>query len=165
VNEAFLYRLESEMADYWLQVTTAQTTKHIVPEFAVPIKVGATAANQFSEIEDLVKRLGELLTLFAESDSTLNDDIQRHLTSLGYDLQKYDDVPYYQNPFVNRNWEMHSLAANNCMIDLVVALKQAEVRFLEEYAKTHPHEAEAMLGLCIAKEQLYKMAVSAGYAD
>ena len=47
----------------------------------------------------------------------------------------------------------------------VVALKQAEVRFLEEYVKTHSNEGAAIATLEDAKAELRKIAVSAGYAD
>jgi len=60
---------------------------------------------------------------------------------------------------------MHALAANNAHTDLVVAVKQAEVRFLEEYAKTHPNEGDVLASLETAKQELHVMAVSAGYAD
>jgi hypothetical protein len=60
---------------------------------------------------------------------------------------------------------MHAFAANNTHTDLIVAIKQAEVRFLEEYAKTHPNESEALAALEAAKQELHVMAVSAGYAD
>lgn len=123
------------------------------------------ATKQFAEIGAAVDRIAELLSYFAEADTTLNDEIRQHLKSLGYDLATFDSVPYFKNPFLNRNWEMHALAANNAHTDLVIAVKQAEVRFLEEYVKTHPNESEALAALETAKQELHVMAVSAGYAD
>lgn len=165
VNEAFLHRLESEMQSYWSGIATANEALHIAPEFAVKLRVGTAAAEQFTEIGKSVDRLAEILTDFANSDSTLNEEIRTHLKSLGYDETTYDAVPYFENPFFNRNWEMHALAANNTLMDLVVALKQAEVRFLEEYVKTHSNEFDAIASLDAAKQELHEMAISVGYAD
>ena len=91
--------------------------------------------------------------------------MRKHLELIGYDLGLYDAVPYHLNPFFNRNWEMHSLAVNNALTDLTVALKQAEVCFLAEYVKTHSNESDALAALEVAKKELHEMAMSAGYAD
>lgn len=165
VNEAFLHRLEAEMQAYWIGLQSANEKLHVAPEFSVKLHVGTAAAEQFAEVREAVNRLTEILADFADADSTLNEEIRTHLKKVGYNLTAYDDVPYFKNPFFNRSWEMHALAVNNTLTDLVVLLKQAEVRFLEEYIKTHPNETEAIEGLEVAKNELHKMAVSAGYAD
>lgn len=165
VNEAFLFRLESEMETYWSAIARANTEHHIAPQFAVPVKVSSPATEQFSEISRSVARLAEILSDLATHDAELNEKIRAHLESLGYNLGPYDALPYYRNPFIHRNWETHSLAVNNTLTDLVVALKQAEVRFLSEYLKTHWNESDAEALLNSAKKDLHEMAISAGYAD
>ncbi|GAB2469069.1 hypothetical protein GCM10027082_20730 [Comamonas humi] len=165
VNEAFLHRLEAEMLAYWSGLKDANERLHVAPAFAVKLNVGTIAVDHFAEAKKAVDRLSEILSDFAEADSLLNEEIRSHLLALGYNLTEYDNVPYYRNAFFNRNWEIHALAANNILTDLVVVLKQAEVRFLEEYVKTHSNEAEAIAFLETAKVELHEMAVSAGYAD
>lgn len=132
VNEAFLYRLEAEMQAYWRGLQDANDRLHVAPEFAVKLNIGTSAVDQFAEATKAISRISEILSGFAEADSLLNEEIKSHLVALGYDLTAYDNVLYYRNPFFNRNWEMHALAGNNTLTDLVVVLKQAEVRFLEE---------------------------------
>lgn len=165
VNEAVLHRLETEMEAFWSTVSEQNRTAHIAPEFRVPIKAGIPATAQFVELYKGVERLAELLLGLAETDKTLNKEIRDHLESLGYDLEPYDAIPYYKNPFFSRNWEIHSIAINNSLADLVVSLQQAEVRFLEEYLKTHSNESAVSERLEAAKSKLYRMAISAGYAD
>jgi len=165
VNESFLHRVESEMRLYWNNIAITNAELHVAPEFAVRLNVGLLATQQYVEIGAAVERIVELLGYFAETDASLNDEIRLHLKSLGYDLAAFDEVLYFKNPFFNRNWEMHALAANNAHIDLVVVVKQAEVRFLEEYVKTHPNEYDALVAFEVAKKELRTMAVSAGYAD
>ena len=165
INESFLHRLEAEMQGYWNEIEVVNAEKHVASNFAVRLNVGLPATKQFAEIGAAVDRIAELLRYFAETDTTLNDEIRQHLKSLGYDLAAFDSVPYFKNPFFNRNWEMHALAANNSYADLVVAVKQAEVRFLEEYVKTHPNEGNTLAAFETAKQELHLMAVSSGYAD
>ena len=165
VNEAFLHRLEAEMQAYWSGLQSDHEKLHVALEFAVGLSIEAKAVDQFTDVTHVVSRLSEILVGFADADSALNEEIRSHLATLGYDLTAYDDVPYYRNPFFKRNWEMHALAANNSITDLVVVLKQVEVRFLAEYVKTHSNETEAIASLEAAKKELHEMAISAGYAD
>lgn len=165
INESFLHRIEAEMQAYWNQIKVANAESHVAADFAVRLNIGLSATKQFAEIGAAVDRIAELLSYFAQTDTSLNDEIRQYLKSLGYDLAAFDSAPYFKNPFFNRNWEMHALAANNARTDLVVAVKQVEVRFLEEYVKTHSNEADALASLEAAKQELYVMAVSAGYAD
>jgi hypothetical protein len=165
VNEAFLFRLESEMESYWAAITDANGKAHVIPELAVPIPVGIPASQHFFDIYKSIERLRGILDYLAGSDRTLNDEIRNYIGLLGYDLTLYDAVPYYKNPFSNRSWEMHSLAITNIITDLVVALEQTEVRFLEEYVKTHSNDSSALEKLKTAKANLRNSAVSAGYVD
>lgn len=165
VNEAFLHRLEWEMEEYWTSLEHANRNDHIVPDFAVPIRVGMPASQQFADLQKSLMRLEEFHRDLARADESLNEDIREHLTSLGYDLTAFDAVPYYMNPCFNRNWEVHNLALPNNCADLRVALKQTEVRFLQEYAKTHPNESAVLERLEAAKLELQEMAVSVGYMD
>lgn len=165
VNEAFLHKLEAEMQVYWNDIENANKNHHVTQKFAVTLRLGTSAPTQFVDLEKSVQLLTEVLNTIAASDATLNDEIRHHLEALGYDLSEYDKVPYYKNPFFNRNWETHSLLVNNTLTDLVVALKHAEVRFLEEYVKTHSNELDAMERIDVAKAELHAMATSLGYAD
>ncbi len=99
VNEAFLFRLESDMQTYWAEIETANTEHHVAPEFAVRILVQSPAIEQFSEIGRSVSRLAEILADLASRDAELDGRVRKHLKSLGYDLGPYDAVPYYMNPF------------------------------------------------------------------
>jgi hypothetical protein len=165
VNEAFLFRLESEMECYWVAIADANNNAHVIPELAVPVPVGTPASQQFSDIYKALERLTGFLNDLSGKDLSLNDEIRKHFGSLGYDLTSYDAAPSYSNPFSNRNWDIHFLAINNTLADLFVALKQTEVRFLEEYVKTHSNDFSALEELKTAKNDLHMMAVSAGYVD
>ncbi|WP_149355961.1 hypothetical protein [Comamonas testosteroni] len=165
VDEAFLHTLEAEMQAYWSDVHQLNESRHIVPEFAVRLNIEANGLNQFVELTRAVERISEILGGFADSDSSLNNEIRSHLAALGYDLSRYDGVAYYCNPFFNRNWEIHSLAATNALTDLTVLLKRAEVSFLEEYVKTHSNQVELIERLASAKSELRELAISAVYFD
>lgn len=165
VNEAFLYRLESEMEDYWSAIEHDNRNLHVFPERAVAIPIGTPASEQFADVYTSLNELSEMLNDLSMRDSVLNDEIRTHLEMLGYSLEPYDNIPYYENPFSNRNWETHALMIRNTLTALIVDLKQTEVRFLEEYAKTHSDDSAALQRLEVAKAELHQMALSCGFAD
>ncbi|HEX7729225.1 MAG TPA: hypothetical protein VF392_09330 [Terracidiphilus sp.] len=165
VNEAFLYKIERQMDEYWAAISNANEHYHVIPELAVHIATGTPASEQFMEVYKALERLSEFVTRLWNSDISLNEDIKSYLMSLGYDLTAYDAVPYYSNPFFNRNWEIHFLGVQNSRTDVYVGIKLAEVRFLEEFVKSHPTDTSAIEKLESVKCELKELATSAGYAD
>jgi hypothetical protein len=165
INEAVLYQLERETESYWSRLAWANQSEHVAPDLGAPIPIGLPAIKQFAQVNLAVLRLGELLEVLATSDATLNEEIRTHLLRLQYEIQKFDSVPYPENPFFHRNWEIHSLGIRNRLTDLSLAIAQAEIRFLEEYLKTHSNETDVFAYLEDRRKALLECARSVGYAD
>ena len=55
------------------------------------------------------------------------------MKNLGLDIRKYESVPYYENPFINRNWEMHNIGSKNRITKLKILLKHVEIKCFEQY--------------------------------
>ncbi|MCK5132009.1 MAG: hypothetical protein KAR40_07645 [Candidatus Sabulitectum sp.] len=51
-------------------------------------------------------------------------------------------MPYYENPFKNRNWELHHIGIPNRMQRLHIDLMQMEIKYLEEFLKTNSEDVE-----------------------
>jgi len=165
VNESVIYQLENEMRTYWDEVKKTNKNKHFARELAVHINIESSPIEQFKELTDAAHRIQELTDMLCEWDRSLNDEIRAHLQAIGYDLSTYDSVPYYKNPFINRGWELHQFGIPNNFSDLYVLLLQAEVRYFEEYLKTHANECIAKIRFENVKKELINLAASAGYAD
>lgn len=165
VDESVIFQLESQMAKYWADVERINKQEHVIPDLAVGIDVSQSPKELFDGLYGALTELGQRTDWLREWDSTLGDELRAFLIKLGYDPAAYDAVPYYENPFVNRSWETHNLAIRNGFSDLWVRMRQVEVRFLEEYLKTHPSDGAAELRFKDAKTRLLEMARSAGYAD
>lgn len=165
VNESFLHSLQLEIETYWSSLDQAHRRDHIVPELAVPIAVGIRPEALISKLRHSLSRVHEVFDLLSSADASVDDEARELLLSLGYDLARYDALPYYKNPLVHRNWELHALAARNVLTDVYVLLQQLEVRFYEEYVKTRTNDPAARIALADARLALKQMSVSAGYAD
>lgn len=165
VNESFLHSLQLEIEEYWSSLDQAHRRDHIVPELAVPISVVIGPEVLLSKLRHSLSRVHEVFNLLSSADASLNDEARELLLGLGYDLARYEALPYYENPLFNRNWELHAVAARNVLTDVYVLLQQLEVRFYEEYVKTRPTDPSARFALADARRALEEMSVSAGYAD
>jgi hypothetical protein len=165
VDESVIFQLESQMAKYWADVERINKQEHVIPDLAVGIDVSQSPKELFDGLYGALTELGQRTDWLREWDSTLGDELRAFLVKLGYDPAAYDAVPYYENPFVNRSWEIHNLAIRNWFAELWVRSRQVEVRFLEEYLKTHPNDGPAALRFTDAKTTLLELAKSAGYVD
>jgi hypothetical protein len=165
VDESVIFQLEADMLKYWVAIERTNKIEHIAPEFAVKIMTHDSPANLFEALYNSATDIEKFTNMLRGWDYALNDEVHAFLTKNGYDTKKYDAVPYYQNPFANRGWEIHNLGIPNTFTNLRVCMMQIEVRFLEEYLKTHGNDGAANIRFGQIKNELLRIARSAGYAD
>jgi len=165
IDESLLYKLTQEMEEYWSEIEFLNTVKHVCAEFAVPVNANGTFLEIIKNVRDLVEDVDEVNRYFEESDELIMKEMLGFLRELGYDTAKVERVPYYKNPFSNRNWEMRNLRLRNTMTMLHVGLYQMELKYLEEYLKTNVDDAVARARLDELKEDFKTVAQTAGFAD
>jgi len=165
VDESLIFQLEADMRKYWAAVESVNSSEHIAPDFAVDINVQQSPLELFEALYQLAENIEGFTNDLREWDYALNNEVRVFLQKLGYDIAAYDSVPHHENPFANRSWEIHNLGIPNRLTELHVHLLHAEVRFLEEYLKTHCNDGAAGLRFEKAKKELIQTARSAGYAD
>lgn len=165
VDESVIFQLEADMLKYWATVERANKAEHVAPDFAVDIKAYKSPVEIFEVLYRSAEGIEKFTNDLREWDYTLNEEVRTFLLKQGYDIASYDAVPYYENPFVNRGWEIYNLGISNSFTDLRVLMLQVEVRFLEEYLKTHGNDGAANIRFERIKAELIEIAHSAGYAD
>ncbi len=165
INEEVLYRLSSEMEEFWAEIDLLNSVKHVCEEYGVPINSKADFFELVKETHSLVEDIEEVNKYFEESDELLNSEVLELLDRLGYETQKFQELSYYENPLCNRNWEMRNLRLRNDLVMLKVNLQQLEIKFLEEYLKTNSNDVDARDALNDLKEKFKDVAQNAGLAD
>jgi hypothetical protein len=165
VDESVIFQLEADMLKYWKEVERINEFEHVAPEFSVPVKAPESPVEQFQALYKAASHIEQYTNMLREWDYSLNDEIRTFLPKIGCDLAAYDAVPFHENPFANRAWEIHNLGIPNRFTDLSVCILQAELRFLEEYLKTHWQDALAALRFEKAKAELKEIARTTGYTD
>jgi hypothetical protein len=164
VDESVVYEVEREMREYWADVRRRQR-EHIVPDLAVRLEADAAGIEVFRQLDDAIRRLEELVGSFAKSDEWIGEELSKFLEDIGYNLDLIQGVPYYENPFELRNWELHHIGAPNALLDCKTLVLQAEVHYLSAYVKLHPTDVQAQARLGEVKDSLAKIAGSHGYVD
>jgi len=165
VDEAVIFQLEAEMLKYWAEIERANQIEHPNPDMAVSVDTRRSVVDLFAECSEQMSSLERLTDFLRDSDNSLSAEARSFLEKIGYSLEKYDAVPYFENPFVNKAWETHNLGIPNHFTNLRLITLQIEVVFLSEYLKTNSNDGHANLRFQKAKEELLEMSRSAGYAD
>jgi len=94
----------------------------------------------FDELEDHIRTIQNYCDLCANSDNseTLRTDLKDLFSKAGIDSTELEKVPYYENPFENRNWEMHNIGRPNFFSHISLCLNQLKVKTAEEILKCNP---------------------------
>lgn len=165
IDEAALYKIIAEMDQYWAEIEKLNTLEHTMAELAFSIDVKSSYLGLVKSCEENIAYLSSFHDTFRNSDDALQKDFDSMLQRKGIDPRIYEDVPYYENPFQNRNWELHNLGIPNRMQQLCIHLMHMEIKYLEEFLKTNSKDAEAHARLQELKKQFAELAQHAIAVD
>lgn len=145
IDEAVLYKLKDQMDEYWQKIERANKLEHVFQDSGLAMEVNGKAS--FFEVmqsaHDAIAGIEHLLGSFHKSDESLLEDLRAILNKFGLDATAIDAIPYYENPFSNRNWEYHNLGSVNWLQRIRIDLVHLEVKYLEEYLITNSDDLKA----------------------
>lgn len=145
IDEAVLYKLKDQMDEYWDKIERANKLEHVFQDSGLAMEVNGKAS--FFEVmqsaHDAIAGIEHLLDSFHKSDESLLEDLRAILEKCGLDATAIDAIPYYENPFFNRNWEYHNLGSANWLQRISIDLVHLEVKYLEEYLITNSDDLKA----------------------
>jgi hypothetical protein len=107
----------------------------------------------FNELDEIFLHVKNYCEIMAESDSSkLLTDLNTLFDKLGIDKKLLNNVPYYENPFFNRNWELHNMGIPNYFSHLSLYINQLKVKVYEELYKCFPNDTEIKHHLQISRD-------------
>jgi len=167
LDEAELAKLSFEMQKYWSDLDRLNKLDHIFADsgLAMDVKGESNFFDVMKSAHDAVGGIESLLELFHKSDELLKVDFEALLVKKGVSPALFNYVPYYEHPFENRNWESHNLGTPNWLQRLRIDLVHIEVKYLEEYLKTHSDDLQAKVKFEKAKDDLQEYAKTAMHVD
>jgi hypothetical protein len=165
-SEQAVAAITREAAAYWRDVRRRNREQSSFPEdIRMEIDVEADADKLLHEIREMLRRLHNVHEHLSHSADSLPHDVRTCLEKLGCDLRAWDDLPYWENPTINRDWEELTLGLNNFMQGIRVLIDQLEIRFLEAALVASPRSSDVQTKLDRCRRRLLKYAAHLGYID
>lgn len=164
-NFQLIFKINSEFEHFWREIEYLNDNCHVIDDLKVKINTNATFFEIISDIKVSLDWIMKNHQELYENDKSLNKEIIDFLKKLNLDTTDFESVSYYDNPFIDRNWEPHVLGLPNFMTTIQVRLIQLEIKFIEEFLKINSDDKAVKQKLFDLKENLKMAAVSAGYID
>jgi len=165
IDESELRKLLHEMESYWNDIERLNKLEHSLADLAFSVDAHGKFSDVVKSANDAVDGIENILEQLRLSDDLLLHNFEALLGRKGIDKNLFSDIPYYEHPFVNRNWGYHNLGRPNCLQRLRIDLVHLEVKYLEEYLKTNSNDSMARVRLENIKEKLKDLAQHAIHVD
>lgn len=165
LSNELLNEIARETEIFWQEIDFLRTEEHPVPDLAVGIDVNDDIPNLIEKIYHKLDWLNRACVRLKKSDQNLDREVKSILEKIGTNIKAYEDIPYYRNPFINRNWETHTLDINNHFTDLDTLLKQLEIKIIEVKMKSNPKNEELKKKYKKLKNEFREIAQTRGYID
>lgn len=159
-----LTQILSEEKTYWER----QLRKLFSGEdFKIKRDLSVNILELFDELNEILELIRNCCDICAKSDSdqVIERDLYLLLDKARIDYSSLHEIPYYKNPFINRNWELHNLALPNCFSQLSLCLAQLKIKVLEVYIKYSPENTELQDALHIYRKEFDNLYGDTYYVD
>lgn len=167
IDESTLLKLTFDMEKYWSKIKWLNEIDHIYAdsELAMEVYVENHFFDIMSRINETIDRIQEMFEGFLRSNDLLLLDFNSLLEKKGISPNIFFDIPYYENPFVNRNWESYNIGVPNVLTRMRIDIKHLEVKYYEEYLKRNNGDLVAKIAFEKAKNSLENYAKTMMYVD
>lgn len=130
ISNKMLEQIIYDIDSFWLKQTNKRFEYEdlkIFRDFEAPI------FSLFNELETHIQTLSNILESLSESDNEL----------IKYaDLLNFRDICIYDNPFLSRNFETHSLLAPNTIQHTLLSFYQLRIKIIEILLKNEPQNLQ-----------------------
>lgn len=167
IDETELYKISFEMEKYWFYIDRLNKIDHIFADSGLAMAVNGDHSffDVIGSAYGAVNGIENLLELLHKSDKSLKIDFEALLAKKGISPELFNNIPYKEDLFEIRNWELHNLGTPNFLRRIRIDLMHLEVKYLEEYLKTNSSDVKAKVSFEKAKERLKKYAKTAIHVD
>lgn len=165
IEEAELLKIAKEMEEYWERIERLNRVEHSMPDLAFEVDAKKNFFDILSNLRNSLNFIEKLAQSLRESDEEILKEFHSMLARKNISPNIFSDVRYYENPFVNRNWETHNLAIPNSLARVRIDLAHIEVKYLEKHILSHIEDTRATERLEQAKVNLEELAQHSAHLD
>lgn len=153
-DDYLIKQVEIQEKNFWREVENINKNEHPHPAMALEINAQATADDLFSDLKNFISEIENLAEELSKSDSNLPSELEKFIKK-GYKKNKY-----WENYFIQRNWEWHNLAIPNTIIRTRLTILQLNIKYLELYLKKYPKDILAQTKFIQLKKEIKEWANS-----
>lgn len=140
--------------------------KSLIPEYKVDINLDDTVIDNWEKIEKLHKKLNEILLELSISDKKCVNDLKILLNKSGQSYIKIEKkVSNYENPFIDRNFEIHNIGLQNIKKDITIQMLQLKKNIYKLLLENQPSNETYLSKFKKSLKELEKYFSDAYYAD
>jgi len=137
---------------YWDKLKELYETREL-SDLAPRFNANISKLKLIERIEDDIKGLEKVHEHINNSYERMEEDLYKLLSKLGHDT-RVQEVGYWENPFINRDWEMRTMGLHNWTLHIKGGLLQLKVSSLEEEVISNPNNTELSNKLQSTKKEL-----------
>lgn len=140
-TQNMIRQVQFEINTYWRQISLKTFE---IMDLKIERDFEKGILELFEELEDHIKSLIKYGEECQKSDSeeVLDKDLNILFSKADLDIKSLDKIPYYENPFSNRNWELHNLGRLNLNTHIRLTIKQLKVKVLESILLSNTNNKE-----------------------
>lgn len=164
ITQEMLQQIESESQSFW---NLQDSREFDYDEYKIFGNFDNNILQVFDRLENSIKEVQDLCDALAQSDSDniLNQDLQKLFKLCHLDYSIINSIAYTDNPFIHRNWEIHSLAMQNHYSKIKMYLKQLKLKIIEHLVVNDLNNQELKRMLSIEGEKFHDLYGGLYYAD
>lgn len=111
LSEKMLFSLQQSMKEYWKEIIDIDNNDKIGHKIHFNTELSIT--DLMSLIDKTFSNIENQINYLAKSDNNIEEDLLHFLKINNIDSSIIESMPYYENPFMSRNWEIHNLGIPN----------------------------------------------------
>ncbi|GAB5564432.1 MAG: hypothetical protein Wins2KO_14950 [Winogradskyella sp.] len=146
LSKEMLEQISNESIYYW----SRQKQKEFeLDDLKMKTDFNFNESELYNEVLEGINLIYNYCETCSQSDNseTLENDLKNLFDKAGLDYSKIEKIPYFENPFVLRNWEYHNIGLPNLFSNLIMKLYQLRVKTFETLVKLNPQNKDLKLEL------------------
>lgn len=137
-------------------------------DFQLKINENNSIEDNLRILDDNINRISELFEDFRHADEQCEKDLYeltKKAKLSAKSIKSLKDVPYYENPFINRLWELHNIGVSNTMIETHKNILQLKVNAYQLMVANNPADKSLFDKYIVAQKNLEDFVHNAGLVD
>ncbi|MCL1802284.1 MAG: hypothetical protein FWG30_01400 [Eubacteriaceae bacterium] len=165
IDGTHVYKTDYDFFAYTEDISNNIHRCEIPEEHKLDINLEMSFTDLMENINDNFILMHSIFDQLQKDAEDLNNTTVNLLKELGINTEKWDKLPYYNNPLKLWNWSYLNLGLPNIAHRIQLAIQAAQIQYLREFVKTNPTNHEMQDKYLDIMENFRNLAASPHYSD